>query len=244
LINKMSKNCSNWTNVTKVIMGICFIILFLLGLAMAVVCVISLSGSKVLGDMDIQSFTALMWFGLFLGIFLAFISLLGAIGYFSLSRSLLIIVVIAFAVLALLQIVCFSLAFSFRDDFDTICDDAWDSADNSTRAYLEKEFSCCGGSDPNDKPASDFCLGETSSSESSVSSVSSVNETDKTDNAALSSSVVGCVQKLSEFMTDQMYSIGACVLAVTILELAVAVVTVILICTSGKRYEPLRGEDV
>jgi len=48
LINKMSKNCSNWTNVTKVIMGICFIILFLLGLAMAVVCVISLSGSKVL----------------------------------------------------------------------------------------------------------------------------------------------------------------------------------------------------
>jgi len=217
-------------------MGLCSVLLFLLGLAMTIVCIIALTGTKVLGDFELESVSALMWFGVFLGVFLAIIALLAAIGFFSLNRCLMAIVVIAFAIIILLHIICFSLAFSYKDDFNNLCADAWDAADNETRAYIEDQFSCCGGSDINDKPASKRCLGESSSSDSDV------NET-IADTASLSSSVVGCVQLLSDFMTVQLYAIGACVLAVTILELAVVVVTIILMCMAGKSNEAYQRVD-
>lgn len=205
--SKVADKVGKCANVTKWIMGIAFFLLFILAVAMFGVCCTALTNSKLLGDMSIKGFTALMYMGLFLGLFLGIVTILGAIGYFTLNRTLLIIVTCSFILLAVLQILCGSLAFAYKNDYEDFITDAWDAADNSTRAYLEEEFDCCGG----------------------------VNSTYETATWACNHTLIdgsdgdgGCVDKLTDFAKDKILPVGGGLIAITVLEIVIIVVTIII----------------
>jgi len=231
---KVSKKLSTWANVTKYIMGFCFIILFLLGMVLFIISTVAVSGSNLLGDFDITGFTALLYMGIFLGLFLAVASILGAIGFFSLRRCLLIIFVCFIAALAIVQAVVGLVAVSYSEEkrMDLITD-GWNIADNSTRAYLEDHFDCCGGANFSDGPASDKCIALSNSTSNSTSH-------------SYSGSEKPCVVVLEEYVEDYMLTVGIGIIVVTLLEVAVIVVTVILVIQidrAKKKYSKVDDDE-
>jgi len=235
---KVSQKVGAWANVTKVIMGICFLLLFILGLAMAIVCGVSLAGVDVLGNLSIRGFTALMYMGLFLGLFLAILSLLGALGYFTLNRALLIIVTCLLLILAILQITCGSLAFAYDDKYEDFFKEAWSLADDGSRAYIEETYHCCGGMNASDRPASKNCTAFLNSSSSSYTSGAHLD-------AVSSSSQEGgpCIPKLVDDAKDKIVPVGVGVIVVTVLELAVVIVTIILVVKIGRVHSYYQVHD-
>jgi len=229
---KISAKIGAWANVTKIIMGVCFVLLFILGVALTAVCASVLVKSDILKNFEITGFTALMYFGLILGLFLAIVSLLGVFGFFTLNRPLLIIVTCLILLLAILQIVCFSVAFGYRGKYDDFFSNTWEMADDNSRGYIEMHFGCCGGVNNTDKPGS-YC-NSTSSSGAYQPPVFS----DSSDGGP-------CVPKLVEFANDQVVSIGVGVLVVTLLEVAVVVVTIVLLVKIGRvqSYYKVQEED-
>jgi len=265
---KLSKKLGTWANVTKVIMGLCFLIIFILGVALFGVSIAALTGSSLLADIPIKGFTALMYMGLFLGLFLAIVSILGAIGFFTLNKVLLIIVICLLAVLAILQLTCGSLAFVYRKDYNELFATAWNDTDSSTRESLEKTFHCCGGINSKDLPESDHCVPHPPPTPASSSSAppapsSSTPVTSSSASASDSSNATsaqfegltasassepwadGCVPKLAQLAEDQIVTVGACVIVVTILEIAAIVVTIIVVVKINRAtsYYQVRDDD-
>jgi len=231
---KISRKLSTWANVTKYIMGFCFILLFLLGMVLFIISVVAVSGSNLLTDFPVQSATSIMYMGIFLGLFLAISSIVGAIGFFWLHRCLLIIFVCCIAALAVVQVVVGVVAVSY-DDEEQLVLDSWNLADNSTRAYLEDSFECCGGENVTDNPSSENCTAMFGGSSSIFLS-------------ALSSSggVQACGKVIAEFLDDYMITVGVGIIVVTLLEVAVIVVTVILVVQidrAKKKYSKVDDDE-
>jgi len=230
---KVSKKVGAWANVTKIIMGICFLLLFVLGMAMAIICGVSITDSKFLIDLPIKGVTTIMYMGLFLGLFLAIVALLGALGYFTLNRALLIIVTCLLILLAILQVTCGCLAVAYRDEYDHLFAEAWEIAPNDTRQYFEETYHCCGGVNETDLPASPECVSNYTYDEVLATNTSS-------------SWGGPCVPKLVDLANDQIVNVGAGIIVVTILEIAVIVVTIVLVVKIGKArsyYEVHDDED-
>jgi len=230
---KISARIGACANATKYIMGICFSLIFALGVILAIICCVALADAKLLGDFDIKNFRGVMILGLILGLFLAIVAILGAIGYFSLNRCLLLIVIIVFFVLALAQIICGALGLVYKDKYETPIQSAWNKADEDDRKYVEEHLHCCGGANSTDRPASPHCLGNESSSHSVVGSSSSDSYAD------------GCVSKLAKEAKDMIVSVGAGLIVVTIFELVVVGFTIFLFVkiSGAHSYYQVHEED-
>jgi len=265
---KLSRKLGKWGNVTKIIMGICFLIVFILGVALFGTGIAALTGSSLLSDFPIASFTALMYTAVFLGLFLAIVSILGAIGYFALHKTLLIIVVCLIAVLAVVQAICGGVSLSYKnkdDDLTQLFHEGWDLADNSTREYFEKQYTCCGGLNKTDHPEAPECVGTASSgsvppppppppaSSSAASSVASSASSASSANALTVNVLTasqpewkdGCIPSLVEVAKENVVKVGAGLIAVTVLEVAVIIVTIILLVKIGRAssYYEVHDDD-
>jgi len=251
---KLYRKVGAWAKPTTIIMGVCFCLLFILGLAMFIVGAVAVSGIKLLDTLEITGFRALMWTALFLGLFLSIVAVLGAIGYFALHKTLLIITVGFIALLAVVQIVCGGVAYSYSN-YTEVVNKGWEAADDKSRAYLEKEYNCCGGMNSTHLPASDRCVGSSSSDESlaAPSSAAPPQPTPQSSSspAALlakhssesSAPADGCVAILAKIAEDDIPYIGAGLITITVLEIAVIVVTLILVCKINKASQYFQVHD-
>jgi len=230
--SKISSRIGACANVTKYIMGVCFSLIFALGIILAIICCVALADAKLLGDFDIKNFKAVMVLGVILGFFLAIVAIMGAIGYFSLNRCLLLFVIIVFFVLAIAQIVCGILGLVYKDKYENPLQTAWNKADADDRKYIEEHLHCCGGANSTDRPASPHCLGNESSS-LPFSSSSSDSYSD------------GCVSKLAKEAKDMIVSVGAGLIVVTVFELVIVGFTIFLYVkiSGAHNYYQVHEED-
>jgi len=222
---EVSERVSRWTNITKIIMGVCFSILFVLGMVLFIAAAVALGGFNVFDTLGIYDVKAVITFALCLGLFIAIVSILGALGYFTLNRVMLIIFVCGIAILIVLEIVCGAVAFSYKNNFRNITETAWnDYVQNDTNAtkLLEDTFGCCGSYDPSDAVPSNYCnvtnftfgglmLNDLQASESKSHS----NE--------------GCISVIAKKLTDNINSVCIGDIVITILEIIVIVVTAIVL---------------
>jgi len=228
---EVARKVGAWANVTKVIMGICFSFLFLLGFLLFVASAVSLADANTfLNRIAITKFKEVIVFALCLGLFVAIVSIVGALGYFTLNKALLIIFAGAFIILAILQVACGAAAFAYRKDYPELIDEAWNMTDEHSRAYLEETFHCCGGINHEAMPASEYCVnGTTSSVELSSGSWSD-----------------GCVTPLADYADDCVVNVAIGDIVITILELAVVVVTIVVVVKIhgvNRRYQGLDDSD-
>jgi len=253
---RLTDKIGAYASITKIIMSILFLILFALGAALFIVCVVAKADSNDLGELDISSITGLLVMGIILGLFLAIVSLLGLFGYVTLHKGILIFVTCAIVLLAALQITCGGLALGYKDDYDDIFADAWDGADNHTRAVIENKFKCCGGKNFTDAPALPKCVHYTSeSSESYGSSVSSSvvssappasqSSVPPTSYELAEAMKDGCVSELVEFANDNFNYVGAGVIVITVLEIAVIVLCIVILIKIGQvtKYNQVGDDD-
>jgi len=246
-----------WANVTQIIMGICFVILFFLGLALLIASAIALANVKTFEQFPITGFKEIIIFALCLGIFVSLVSIVGAMGFFTLNKTLLIIFVTAISLLVILQIACGITAFSYRNKYDDIIATAWNHTEDSSRAYMEHTFHCCGGVDEFNMPAADECLINftssssapppvppvaSSSSEFPLSSEEESSDSSSDDmftlplfgneepkSSSASAYANGCVPLLAEFAKDKIVAVGIGDIVITVLEVAVVVVTIVVL---------------
>jgi len=202
--------------VTKIIMGICFILLFILGMSLAIAASVALADSKVFSNISITGFKEVIYFALCLGLFVAIVSVFGIIGYFMLNKHMLIVFSCLLAILVILQVACGATAFSYRDDFYNITESAWHHAENSTREYFQKTFECCGGAN-----ITDYAI------ETENCTATEVN----IDDLLYSSKPFdhGCVEPMANAMKDNVVSVGIGDIVITILELVVIIVTIVVV---------------
>jgi len=216
-------------------MGICFAILFILGTALFLAAVVALADANVFSGLAITGFKEVIIFALCLGLFVAIVSIVGALGYFTLNRAMLIIFICGLGLLVILQVACGATAFAYKDDFNELTKKAWDVAEESTRAYFQEEFECCGGLDILDHAApSEHCVG--------------TNFTEDLLASAASSSAFhrGCVGPVVEAINDNMTYIGVGDIVITVLEIVVIIVTAVVIYQirkAGKSYHKFNDED-
>jgi len=232
---EVADRVGKWANVTKVIMGVCFLILFVLGMALFIASAVALADASVFKGFAITGFKEIIYFALSLGLFLAIVSIFGALGYFTLNKTMLIIFVILISILAILQIACGGTAFAYRNDFVNVTDTAWHHAENTTRAYFEDLYFCCGGRNITDFAAkTDHCeeyelADDGLLFESEASSVSHYTK--------------GCVEPLAEEMEKNIVAVGVGDIVITLLEVIVIIVTLIILVKIRKAYSYQRFKD-
>jgi len=208
---EVADRVGRWANVTKIIMGVCFCILFILGMALLIAAGVALADANAFGQFAITGFKEIIIFALCLGIFVAIVSIVGALGYFSLNKTLLIIFAAGMAILVILQVACGATAFAYRDDYDEIISEGWNHAEASSRQFLEQEFKCCGGVNITDAPVAPECL---------AFLPFYIPPPDWAD---------GCVPVLAQKAHDNIVAIGIGDIIITVLELAVIIVTIIVV---------------
>jgi len=226
--DRLVKKIGCCANVTKFIMGVLFIILCILGVAIVCVCAVGLTKSEWLGDLAIKDFHGLMVFGLILGLFLAAVSILGAIGYFRLNRVLLVIVIIVIILLALLQIICGAAGLATKDKYEDFIQTAWDSMDEADRKYFEEDLKCCGGANSTDRPAAPECLSNSSVVLDSSSAFSD-----------------GCVSILAEKAEDLMVSVGVGLLVTTVVEIVIIALSIFVVVriNNARKYSNVPDDN-
>jgi len=222
---EVAERVSRWTNVTKVIMGICFSILFLLGMILFIASCVALGGFSVFSVLGIHQVKSVIAFALCLGLFIAIVSILGALGYFTLHRGMLVGFVIGIAILIVLQVICGATAFAYRKDFANITADAWVklnvSSDEDAIIFLEETFKCCGSYNFSDAVNSSYC----NVSEHLNFFINDAGSLLLPNLYIAETNTTGCIPKIAEDLTDNINSVCIGDIVITILEVVVIVVT-------------------
>jgi len=218
---EIAQHMSKWANVTQYIMGVCFSILFVLGMILFIASAVSLGDFGAFELLEIQKVKSVVIFALCLGLFIAIVSILGALGYFTLNKTLLIIFVCGISILIVLQVVCGATAFAYRDDFYDLTADGWHNLvanDTNTAVFLEEAFDCCGSYNSSDAIESKNC--------NATLSFSGIDVLLKTSE---SSEVEGCIPVIAASLKKNVN--GVCIgdIVITLLEVAVIVVTGIVL---------------
>lgn len=224
--SQISKKLSAWANVTKYIMGFAFILLFLLGMIMFIIGLVCVADASIIDGFELGPLATVMYTAIILGLFLAIASIVGAIGFFSLHKPLLIAFVCLIGALAVIQVAVGIVGVASSEETLTeYMIDAWSVADNNTRAKFEKTYTCCGGANLTDYPSSQFCIDLNNTNANKTSSSSLILP------SSLSSSQYNgpCGAELAKVIEDNMAYIGSGIIVVTVLEIAVVVVTIILV---------------
>jgi len=230
-LKEIKQRVSKCANVTKVIMGICFLILFILGFALFVSSAVSLADAGIFKNMlPITNFREIIIFALCIGFFVALVSIIGSIGYFALHKPLLIAFMVGMGILVVLELSCIGVAYGYRNSYAEATEFAWHHAEASSREYFEETYLCCGGMNATDYPASPVCLGS-----GSFSALAS-------DSDSYSD---GCVPKITQMLNNSLLAVGGGVLAVTILEIIVIITTIAVVVQINKamKYQRFKSSD-
>jgi len=277
---EVADRVGRWANVTKVIMGICFTILFILGMALFLSAVVALTDFEVF-ESFIPNVRGIIVFALCLGLFVAIVSIVGALGYFVLNKAMLIIFICGITILVILQVACGGAAFAYRNDFRNITESAWlNYTDEPTKALIQNTFHCCGGYDSTDAVNSTFCPVENTTSSyvpppppppvasssapapasssapapasSSVEPTSSLTPASSTPasstapllgSVATSSTIRGCIDVVSEELDQNIMYVGVGDIVITILEIAVIIVTIVVVVKIHNAYSYQQFKD-
>jgi len=234
---EVADRVGTWANVTKVIMGICFLLLFILGTALFLAACVALADASIFSSFAITGFREIIIFALCLGLFIALVSIVGALGYFTLNKAMLIIFTCGIAILVILQVACGATAVAYRDDYDNITASAWELAEESTRAYFQEQFKCCGGVNLTDHVAnSTHCLAYNDTLFFDDIGAKSTSGSDFTH---------GCVASMVETISDNVVAVGIGDIVITVLEIAVIVVTVVVVVKvhRARSYQQFKDED-
>jgi len=222
------------TNVTKIVMGILFLFLFLLGFGLFISSAISLGDAGVFKDkLPITSFREVIVFALIIGFLIALISIIGSIGYFFLHKPLLIAFLIGMCVLAVLELTCIGVAYGYRNSYTEATNYAWHHTEASSRQYFEQTYQCCGGMNATDYAASSFCFGGSESTSSAGPVTTSESYAD------------GCVLIITQVLNDSLLAVGGGVLAVTVLEIVAIIITIVVVVQINKatKYQKFKSSD-
>jgi len=234
-LKEISQRVGKCTNVTKIIMGICFLILFLLGLILFICGAISLAGASVFKTiLPVTSVREVIIFALCLGLFVALVSIVGSIGYFLLIKPMLVGFMVGMLILVVLEVTCCGLAFGYRDSFATGVEYAWQHAEPASRAYIEVTYDCCGGANTTDLPSSPQCTGVSSS----VSPLEGAGSTSGSYNGA-------CVPIVVDILQRSLIGAGTGILVVTLLEIiaVIATIAVVVQINKAQKYQRFKSSD-
>jgi len=213
-------------------MGICFSVLFVLGMILFIASAVSLGGFSIYDKLGINNVKSVIIFALCLGLFIALVSIFGALGYFTLTKWMLIVFVVLIAILIALQIVCGATAFAYKSKFGEIANNTWyyliEKGDNETLKFLEDSFHCCGGHNRSDFfVKSSFC------------------DDNSTSESIGSGSDIGCIEVIAQDLSDNID--GVCIgdIVITVLEIVVIVVTAFVLheVRNANSYTQFQGES-
>ena len=220
-VKELSERVGKCANTTKYVLGVCYALIFVLGFALFVASASARVSDAVLQTLHVPGIASLPNWGVCAGIFLALVALVGALGTFLLNRVLLIVFAALLAVLTVMQLTVGVTAYARQDQFPAVVSAAWDSAENSTKTYIQTTFACCGLDNTTDRPYLPGCPGYNASSSSVAAPV-----------AALESSAGngGCLAPLVALAHRVANKVGAAFVGVTVFELATLVVTCVLLC--------------
>jgi len=238
---EVTERVSRWANATKVIMGICFSILFVLGMVLFIASAVALGGVDVFQILKVHQAKSIAIFALCLGLFIALVSILGALGYFTLNRGMLIGFVIGIAILIILQVVCGATAFAYRNDFDNITEDAWVKLNISGDdfIFIEETFGCCGSYNSTDAVNSSNChVTEYTGPEFGSLLLPGIVFT-----ASESSTTMGCIPKVAQTLKENINYVCIGDLVVTILEIIVIIVTAFVLHEIKSAYSYRQFQD-
>ena len=223
-VKELSERVGTCANTTKYVLGTCYVLIFVLGFALFAASASARVSDTVLQTLHVPGIASLPNWGICAGVFLALVALVGALGTFMLNRALLIIFVALLAVLTVLQLAVGATAYARQDQFPAVVSTAWDSAEDSTKTYIQQTFACCGLNSTADRPYLPGCPGYVSSSSSSAAVAVA---------AAAASSAAGeggCLAPLVALAHRVANKVGAAFVGVTVFELATLVVTCVLLC--------------
>lgn len=228
-LKELSERVGTCANTTKYVLGVCYVLIFVLGLALTIAGAVARASETVLQTLHVPGIASLPNWSIGLGIFLALVALVGALGSLLLNRPLLVIFACLTAVLIVAQVSVGTAAYVRQDKFPVVLDAAWDRAENSTRAYLETTFACCGLDNTTDRAYLPGCPGYSSSSSSSSLSVSAADET-----VASSLYNGGCMAPILALAYRVANKVGAALLGITAFEVLTLVITAVLLCRIRK----------
>lgn len=214
-VKELSERVGRCANTTKYVLGTCYALIFVLGFALFVASASARVSDAVLQKLHVPGIASLPNWGIAVGIFLALVALLGAIGTFRLNRTLLIIFVALLAVLTVMQLTVGATAYARQDQFPAVVSTAWEDAENSTKEYIQKTFECCGLYNSTDRPYLPGCPGHNSSSTAAASSGATEG---------------GCMAPLVALAHRVANKVGAAFVGVTVFEFVTLVVTCVLLC--------------
>ena len=228
-LKELSKRVGTCANTSKYVLGVCYALIFVLGLALCIASTVARTSEAVLQTLHVPGIASLPNWGIGLGVFLALVALVGALGSFLLNRPLLIIFACLTAVLVVAQVSVGVTAYVRQDKFPVVLSVAWDNAENSTRAYLETTFDCCGLDNTTDRAYLPGCPGYSSSSSASVSAAHAAD-------ATVASSLYngGCLAPILALAYRVADKVGAALLGITAFELLTLVITAVLLCRIRK----------
>ena len=132
-VKELSERVGKCANTTKYVLGTCYALIFVLGFALFAASASARVSDTVLQTLHVPGIASLPNWGIGVGIFLALVALLGAVGTFLLNRALLIIFVALLAVLTVMQLTVGATAYARQDQFPAVVSAAWDSAEDSTK---------------------------------------------------------------------------------------------------------------
>lgn len=232
-LKELSERVGKCANTTKVVLGVCYVLIFVLGLALCIAGAVARSSESALQTLHVPGIASLPTWGICLGVFLALVALVGALGSFLLNRPLLIIFACLTAVLIVVQVSVGVTAYVRQDKFPVVVNAAWNNAENSTRAYLETTFECCGLENTTDRAYLPGCPGYASSSfSSSAASASSSLALDETVSSSLFNG--GCMAPILALAYRVANKVGAALLGITAFEVLTLIVTAVLLCRIRK----------
>mgnify|MGYP003085834930 CR=1 FL=1 len=228
-IKELSERVGKCANTTKYVLGVCYALIFVLGFALFVASASARVSDAVLQTLHVPGIASLPNWGVCAGIFLALVALVGALGTFLLNRVLLIVFAALLAVLTVMQLTVGVTAYARQDQFPAVVSAAWDSAENSTKTYIQTTFACCGLDNTTDRPYLPGCPGYNASSSSASADEAAVDET-----VASSLYNGGCMAPILALAYRVANKVGAALLGITAFEVLTLIITAVLLCRIRK----------
>ena len=228
-VKELSERVGKCANTTKYVLGVCYVLIFVLGLALCIAGAVARSNEAVLQKLHVPGIASLPAWSIGLGAFLALVALVGALGSFLLNRVLLAVFACLTAVLIVAQVSVGVTAYVRQDKFPVVVSAAWDTAENSTRAYLETTFDCCGLDNTTDRAYLPGCPGYNASSSSASADEAAVDET-----VASSLYNGGCMAPILALAYRVANKVGAALLGITAFEVLTLIITAVLLCRIRK----------